>query len=58
MLFLPYLVRVSDFLCLGPVWFDLASRGPVCGMVPGQIANSPDKGTLTPFLVSSHPGKA
>lgn len=23
--FLPYLVRVSDLLCLGSVWFDLVS---------------------------------
>ena len=34
-LFLPYLVSVSGFLCLGHAWFDLASCGFVFGVLPG-----------------------
>lgn len=42
--FLLYLVRVSGFLCHGPVWFDPAPYGFVFGMLPGQVSNFPRAG--------------
>ena len=37
--FLPYVVRVSGFLCHAPVWFDPTSCCFVFGVLPGHVSN-------------------